>query len=131
MLIRACIASLTSPIKSTTPWTFLEFAPLSMDSTNGYLTLMLRYLDDFCLIYKPPISSQHFPNVCESCQLGKIHRLPFTHKHVSSLQPFELMYSSVWGPSPHFSIMIVPNLYRYSFCPINLKFLIPLFSFEP
>ena len=40
------------------------------------------------------------PGVCEACQLGKSHKLPFSKSHHSSTAPLELLYSDVWGPSP-------------------------------
>lgn len=59
-----------------------------------------------CLLssFKLPTSSNAFPTVCDSCQLGKSHRFPLTSSHVASLKPFDLVYSNVWGPSPLFSI---------------------------
>jgi len=54
--------------------------------------------------FRLPISSSEFPTVCEPCQLGKSRRLPFSHSHVSSSSPFQLIYSYVWGPSPVSSI---------------------------
>ncbi|KAM3340844.1 hypothetical protein P3S68_028479 [Capsicum galapagoense] len=50
--------------------------------------------------FKLPISIFDFPNVCEPCQLGKSRCLPFSHSHVSSSSPFQLVYSDIWGPSP-------------------------------
>lgn len=54
--------------------------------------------------FKLPISENKLPEVCQSCQLGKSHKLPFSSSHVSCNRPFDLMYSDVWGPSPLFSI---------------------------
>lgn len=56
------------------------------------------------LHFKLPTFSNIFPTVCESCQLGKSHCLPFTHTHVPSLKPFDLIYLDVWGLPPSFSI---------------------------
>lgn len=55
-------------------------------------------------IFQLPVSKNNFPNVCESCQFGKSHRFHLPTSHVTSTKPFALMYSDVWGPSPHFSI---------------------------
>lgn len=57
--------------------------------------LLRRLLSSFQL----PTTTHQFPSVCDSCQLGKSHRLPLQNSHVSSLQPFSLIYSDVWGPS--------------------------------
>lgn len=92
--------------------------------------------------YKIPISSNKFRNVCEPCQLVKSHRLPFTCTHVSSSQPFDLMYSNVWGPSPNFSmkgnryfVLFVDDctkfIWIYFFYLINLKISIPLLKLVP
>ena len=62
--------------------------------------LLHRLISSFNL----PISSNKFPNVCDSCQLGKSHRFPLASSHIASSTPFELIYSDVWGPSPKFSI---------------------------
>ncbi|KAI3516852.1 hypothetical protein L1887_15941 [Cichorium endivia] len=51
-----------------------------------------------------PVSTNKFPNVCDSCQLGKSHMLHLPTSHVASSKPFELIYSDVWGPSPVFSL---------------------------
>jgi hypothetical protein len=40
------------------------------------------------------------PLVCESCQLGKHVRLPFSPSHSSSTFPFELLHCDLWT-SPH------------------------------
>lgn len=63
-------------------------------------SLLRRLLSSFQL----PVSTNKFPNVCDSCQLGKSHRFPLPTSHVASTKPFDLMYLDVWGPSPHFSI---------------------------
>lgn len=54
--------------------------------------------------FKLPVSFNNHPAVWDSCQLGKIYRLPFTESHVPSTKPFDLVYSDVWGSSPVFSI---------------------------
>ncbi|CAN1749024.1 Retrovirus-related Pol polyprotein from transposon TNT 1-94 [Linum perenne] len=55
-------------------------------------------------VFRLPVTTNKFPDVCDSCQLGKSHRLHLSASHVASLKPFELVYSDVWGPSPHFSL---------------------------
>lgn len=59
-----------------------------------------------CLVstFYLPVSSNKFPNVCDSCQLGKSHRLHLTTFYVISSKPFKLIYSNVRGPSPVFSL---------------------------
>lgn len=55
-------------------------------------------------IFHLPTCTNNLTSVCEPCQLGKSHKLPFYSTHVSCTQPFELVYSDVWGPLPIFSI---------------------------
>ncbi|CAN0875598.1 Retrovirus-related Pol polyprotein from transposon RE2, partial [Linum grandiflorum] len=59
--------------------------------------------------FKLPVSNNNLPAVCEPCQFGKSKRLPFPSIHSSSLKPFDLVYSDVWGPSPCLSL----NGHRY------------------
>lgn len=39
------------------------------------------------------------PHVCSACQLGKAHKLPFSHSDTMYSLPFELIVSDVWGPA--------------------------------
>jgi len=41
---------------------------------------------------------------CDSCKVGKLHQLPFTDCSITAIQPFELIYSDLWGPSLAVSI---------------------------
>ena len=41
---------------------------------------------------------------CNSCCLGKHHKLPFPNSSRSYTKPFQLIHSDVWGPSPYVSI---------------------------
>ncbi|KAJ9535867.1 hypothetical protein OSB04_un000981 [Centaurea solstitialis] len=38
---------------------------------------------------------------CLSCKLGKHHALPFDNNEFTSILPFDLIHSDVWGPAPH------------------------------
>lgn len=38
-------------------------------------------------------------DLCNSCQMAKAHRLPITHIHKRSLQPFVIVHMDSWGPS--------------------------------
>jgi hypothetical protein len=40
------------------------------------------------------------PYVCDSCQLAKIHQLPYPMSTSASTIPFEQVFSNVWGPAP-------------------------------
>lgn len=54
--------------------------------------LLKRLLSTFQL----PVSSNKFQPVCDACQLGKIHHSPLPTSHITSLKPFDLIYSNVW-----------------------------------
>lgn len=45
-----------------------------------------------------PDSSQ--ASVCDACQQGKCHQLPFQKSTSISAGPLDLIYSDVWGPAP-------------------------------
>ena len=51
-------------------------------------SLLRHLLSSFQL----PISTNKFPNVCDSFQLGKSHHFPLPTSHVASTKPFDLMY---------------------------------------
>ncbi|KAJ9550796.1 hypothetical protein OSB04_014841 [Centaurea solstitialis] len=62
---------------------------------------------------------------CNSCQLAKAHKLPFSISLSRAAAPFDLVYMDVWGPSPKFSIdgfryflLVVDDYSRFSwiFC---------------
>jgi histone deacetylase 1/2 len=46
-----------------------------------------------------PDSSQ--ASVCDACQQGKCHQLPFQKSTSVSAGPLDLVYSDVWGPAPN------------------------------
>ncbi|PKU76601.1 Retrovirus-related Pol polyprotein from transposon TNT 1-94 [Dendrobium catenatum] len=47
----------------------------------------------------PNICNKSFTANCNSCRMGKSHRLPFQKSINNSSFPFELVHSDVWGPS--------------------------------
>ena len=48
---------------------------------------------------KLPFCNPEHASVCNACQLGKSHQLPYSiSKHVSTA-PLELIYTDVWGPA--------------------------------
>lgn len=65
---------------------------------HSHAPLLRRFLSSF----KISISSNNFPIVCDSCQLGKSHRLYLPTSHVASSKAFDLIYSDVWGTPPFF-----------------------------
>ena len=36
--------------------------------------------------------------ICETCQMAKFHRLPFTQSDSIASLPFELVHMDLWGP---------------------------------
>jgi transposase InsO family protein len=50
--------------------------------------------------HKLPCSSQpRIGSVCDSCQMGKSHQLPYQRSSSQSKFPLELIFSDVWGPA--------------------------------
>jgi histone deacetylase 1/2 len=39
-------------------------------------------------------------HVCNACQQGKCHQLPYTNSCTISSSPMDLVFSDVWGPAP-------------------------------
>ena len=42
--------------------------------------------------------------ICEACQLGKQHRLPFPNERNRSRNKLDLIHSDVWGPAQNVSL---------------------------
>ena len=42
--------------------------------------------------------------VCDTCQMAKSHRLPFSLSSFRALQPLNLVHSDLWGPAPEIGI---------------------------
>lgn len=55
------------------------------------------------------ISGNEKTFLCDACQLGKSHRLPFPTSFSRTRQPLELVFCDLWGPSP------VPSTLGYRF----------------
>ncbi|TXG69141.1 hypothetical protein EZV62_004076 [Acer yangbiense] len=87
------------------------------------------------LILKRVLQTLHFPfnvnspHFCDSCKLGKLHRLPYKRNDITAKVPLELIYSDIWGPAPILSndgyryyIVFVDAYTRYSWVyPLHLK----------
>jgi histone deacetylase 1/2 len=48
------------------------------------------------IAYTPEIT----PYICDACQLGKSHQLPYPISTSRSTVPLEQIFSDVWGPAP-------------------------------
>ena len=57
--------------------------------------------------------------ICQACQMGKSHKLPFVSSTTTYNKPFELVIADVWGPAP-----VVSSGYTYyiSFVDAYSKF---------
>jgi hypothetical protein len=51
-----------------------------------------------------PKFSGHKTQICEACQLGKQHRLPFPNERNRSCNKLDLIHSDVWGPAQNVSL---------------------------
>jgi hypothetical protein len=47
-----------------------------------------------------PFSESNKNSVCDVCQQGKSHQLPYPKSSSVSTSPLELVFSDVWGPAP-------------------------------
>jgi hypothetical protein len=47
-----------------------------------------------------PYSKELSPTICNACQLGKSHQLPYNNAIHRSTSPLQLVFSDVWGPAP-------------------------------
>jgi hypothetical protein len=48
----------------------------------------------------PIVSNKSNAHVCDACQQGKSHQLPFLKSVSVFTTPLELIFSDVWGPAP-------------------------------
>ena len=58
-------------------------------------------------------------NICNACQQGKSHQLPYPRSTSVSTRPLELVFSDVWGPAP---TSVGRNNYYVSFIDDYSKF---------
>jgi histone deacetylase 1/2 len=70
--------------------------------------------------HKLPVShSQNNTRVCDACQSGKSHQLPYPRSTSVSSHPMDLVFSDVWGPAPN---SIGRHNYYVSFIDDHSKF---------
>jgi hypothetical protein len=58
-------------------------------------------------------------NVCNACQQGKSHQLPYPRSTSVSTSPLDLIFSDIWGPAPN---SVGRNNYYVSFIDDHSKF---------
>ncbi|TXG54404.1 hypothetical protein EZV62_019660 [Acer yangbiense] len=76
-----------------------------------------------------PCSTPTSLDFCDACQYGKAHQLPFTASDTVYKAPLEMVFTDVWGPSPHASsqgyryyVHFIDAYSRYTWIyPISLK----------
>ena len=61
--------------------------------------MFLQELQAKQVVFGLPKFSGRKAQVCEACQLGKQHRLPFHNEQNWSLNKLELIHLDVWGPT--------------------------------
>ena len=67
----------------------------------------------------PFVSESNKEQVCDACQQGKSHQLPYPVSISVSSSPLELVFSDVWGPAP---TSVGKNNYYVSFIDDFSKF---------
>lgn len=60
----------------------------------------------------PFVLDENKQTVCDACQKGKSHQLPYPKSTSVSSSPLELIFSDVWGPEP---TSVGKNSYYLSF----------------
>jgi len=69
--------------------------------------------------HKLPVSKDSSHQVCNACQQGKCHQLPYNHSSTISSNPMDLIFSDVWGPAP---TSVGRHTYYVSFIDDHTKF---------
>src|ERR1044072_1552025 len=67
-----------------------------------------------------PISNKKVLSFCQSCIMGKAHKLPSSSSNSVYTHPLELVFSDLWGPAPY----TTSNGFRYymSFVDAHTRF---------
>jgi hypothetical protein len=69
------------------------------------------------------------PKLCDTCQLAKNHRLPYTRNEHKSSNVLDLIHCDIWGPSPvksnlghHYYVLFIDDYSRFTWLyPLKLK----------
>ena len=59
----------------------------------------LQDLQSKQVVFGLPKFSSRKAQICEACQLGKQHQLPFPNERNQSRNKLDLIHSNVWGPA--------------------------------
>jgi hypothetical protein len=69
------------------------------------------------------------PKLCDTCQLAKNHRLPYTRNEHKSSNVLDLIHCDIWGPSPvksnlghNYYVLFIDDYSRFTWLyPLKLK----------
>ena len=83
-----------------------------LDSTDGGTAMFVKGekvesdidLQSKQVVFGLPKFSGRKAQICEACQRGKQHRLPFPNERNRSQNKFDLIHSDVWGPAQNVSL---------------------------
>jgi len=67
----------------------------------------------------PFVRNSNKAEICDACQRGKSHQLPYPKSTSVSTSPMDLVFSDVWGPAP---TSVGKNSYCVSFIDDYSKF---------
>lgn len=67
----------------------------------------------------PFIQDSNKTSICDACQQGKSHQLPYPRSTSVSSSPLDLVFSDIWGPAPN---SVGRNKYYLSFIDDFSKF---------
>lgn len=87
-----------------------EAAKKETSGRNEFLTSQSVWHNRLTHVFEPIVNkilhssgikfSSNKSDVCRAYDLAKSYKIPYVSKHVSSCDPFDLVYIGVWGPSP-------------------------------
>jgi hypothetical protein len=81
------------------------------------MSIISRLVSEGKLVCSQELNKDHL--VCDACQQGKSHQLPFPKSSSVSQAPLEFIFLDVWGPAP---TSVGRNNYYVSFIDDHSKF---------
>ena len=103
---KACFNSVSSNCTQTIDQLTLLYKRFGHPNLNVLMHL-LKFYNCVKVSLQSFKNSSH--NVCETCQLGKSHRLHFAVTDIKTTHVLELIHTDLWGPSP----VLSKNGYKY------------------
>src|SRR5262249_28228115 len=85
---------------------FLKLAALSVVTSQIWYHRLGHPSHDIQLSILACISVSNKPcsSLCNACQMGKSHKLPFSSSTSMSQSPLALVHCDIWGPTPVLSV---------------------------